>query len=132
MSNKLTDDKPAVKAAKVPRPAVAQPARPRLRVLAGPNGSGKSTIKSDLKPHWIGVFVNADEMERDLKATSGYLSLDNLGISGEILEVLKRIKQSLKTSGLESRLDLPALLADIKIDKTMTLWVPGLLAPIPE
>jgi predicted ABC-type ATPase len=26
-------------------------------VLAGPNGSGKSTIKRELKPQWIGVFV---------------------------------------------------------------------------
>jgi predicted ABC-type ATPase len=38
-------------------------AQPRLRVLAGPNGSGKSTIKGELKPEWIGVFVNADEIE---------------------------------------------------------------------
>ena len=39
-------------------------AQPRLRVLAGPNGSGKSAIQSELKPQWIGVFINVDEIER--------------------------------------------------------------------
>jgi hypothetical protein len=68
---------------KPPQAPAAQPAQPRLRVLAGPNGSGKSTIKSDLKPQWIGVFVNADEMERDLVASAGFLSLRSLGVSGD-------------------------------------------------
>lgn len=68
----------AAKAAKPPQAPAAQPAQPRLRVLAGPNGSGKSTIKPDLKPQWIGVFVNADEMERDLVASVGFLSLRSL------------------------------------------------------
>jgi predicted ABC-type ATPase len=103
----------------------AQAAQPRLRVLAGPNGSGKSTIKRDLKPQWIGVFVNADEIERDLKATQGLLSLGKLGLSMELGGTLKRIKHSLKTSGLEKRLALPDLLAGIRRDKAMRLWVPG-------
>lgn len=40
---------------------------PRLRVFAGPNGSGKSTILPELKAEWIGVYVNADEIEKTLK-----------------------------------------------------------------
>lgn len=100
-------------------------AKPRLRVLAGPNGSGKSTIKSDLKPQWIGVFVNADEMERDLKATQGLLNLSNLGITGERAGALDRLQQSLKASGLEKRIDVRALLSGMTLDSTMVLRVPG-------
>ncbi len=37
---------------------------PRLRVFAGPNGSVKSTIKEALRPEWLGVYVNADEIEK--------------------------------------------------------------------
>lgn len=115
----------AAKAAKPPQAPAAQPAQPRLRVLAGPNGSGKSTIKPDLKPQWIGVFVNADEMERDLVASVGFLSLRSLGVSGEPAVVLKRIKKRLETFGLEKRLDLQALLAGMTLDDAMRLWVPG-------
>lgn len=96
MSSKPAGDGPAAKTARAPSPAPAQPAQPRLRVLAGPNGSGKSTIKPDLKPQWIGVFVNADEMEKDLKASGGYLKLGGLGVNGKPGVVLKRIRKSLK------------------------------------
>lgn len=122
MSSKSAGREPRVIATPSTRSTTAQP---RLRVLAGPNGSGKSTIKSELKPQWIGVFVNADEMERDLKTTRGFLSLRQLGIGGEVVGVLDRIKQSLKTFGLEGRLDLPALLSGLALDDSMMLWVPG-------
>ncbi|MCF5467704.1 zeta toxin family protein [Pseudomonas syringae] len=39
---------------------------PRLRVFAGPNGSGKSTIKRILGPDLIYIYVNADDLERDV------------------------------------------------------------------
>lgn len=42
----------------------------RLRILAGPNGSGKSSVYRSLKQnknfHW-GIFVNADEIEKQLR-----------------------------------------------------------------
>ena len=41
--------------------------QPRIRMFAGPNGSGKSTIKDYLAPHQIGAYLNADELEKDLK-----------------------------------------------------------------
>ena len=125
MSSKPADDETAAKTARSTPLAPAQPAQPRLRVLAGPNGSGKSTIKPDLKPQWIGVFVNADEMEKDLKASGGYLQLGSLGVTGKPGVVLKRIRKSLKTFGLEQRLDLPKLLEGMTLDKALTLWVPG-------
>lgn len=40
---------------------------PRLRMFAGPNGSGKSTIKEMLLPEWLGVYVNADEIEKTIR-----------------------------------------------------------------
>lgn len=41
--------------------------QPRIRMFAGPNGSGKSTIKDYLAPHQIGAYLNADELEKELK-----------------------------------------------------------------
>ena len=41
---------------------------PRLRMFAGPNGSGKSTIKDVLPPQWLGIYVNADEIEKTIRA----------------------------------------------------------------
>ena len=47
---------------------------PRLRMFAGPNGSGKSTIKDNLPQAWLGVYINADEIEKLIRA-NGFLSL---------------------------------------------------------
>ncbi len=44
---------------------------PRLRMFAGPNGSGKSTLKDALPEQWLGVYVNADEIEKKLRTGSG-------------------------------------------------------------
>jgi predicted ABC-type ATPase len=38
---------------------------PRLRIFAGPNGSGKSTIKDMLPQAWLGVYINADDIEKN-------------------------------------------------------------------
>lgn len=43
---------------------------PRIRMFAGPNGSGKSTIKEYLLPRHIGAYLNADELEKNLKSNS--------------------------------------------------------------
>ena len=50
--------------------------QPRIRMFAGPNGSGKSTIKEYLLPHHIGAYLNADELEYQLKH-SAVLHLDH-------------------------------------------------------
>lgn len=100
-------------------------AQPRLRVLAGPNGSGKSTIKSELKPEWIGVFVNADEIERSLRATSGTLDLASLGISGPPARVLRRFEEHVRRSTFAEALGLHALLGNLSVDAALCLHVPG-------
>lgn len=47
---------------------------PRFRVFAGPNGSGKSTIKGEIDPALIKMYVNADDLEKEAK-TSGFIDL---------------------------------------------------------
>lgn len=42
-------------------------ATPRLRMFAGPNGSGKSTIKSVIAPSLLGVYINPDDIEKDIR-----------------------------------------------------------------
>ena len=71
--------------------AAAEIARPRLRVFAGPNGSGKSTIQELLKPEWIGVYINADDIEKQLGRT-GTLDLGAHGLvsAPEVLQQRQR------------------------------------------
>ena len=106
------------------RPDSKSAAQPRLRVLAGPNGSGKSTIKDQLKPEWIGVFVNADEIERALRETSGTLDLKALGITGEPADVLGRMEARLRRSSFAQSLGLNALVGSMTIDAALHLRVP--------
>lgn len=40
---------------------------PRVRVFAGPNGSGKSTLKSVLDKKLLGVYLNPDEIEQEIR-----------------------------------------------------------------
>lgn len=48
-------------------------------MIAGPNGSGKSTLQAGLPDHWIGTFLNADNVQRSLESADGFdlASLDN-------------------------------------------------------
>jgi predicted ABC-type ATPase len=43
-----------------------------MRMFAGPNGSGKSVLKSYLSPRLLGVYLNPDEIQRDIEL-SGFL-----------------------------------------------------------
>ena len=43
--------------------------QPRIRMFAGPNGSGKSTVKEYLLPHHIGAYLNADDLEHNLRSS---------------------------------------------------------------
>ncbi len=74
---------------------------PRLRIFAGPNGSGKSTIKEMLPPQWLGVYVNADDLESRLKIDGG-IDLETFGIASS----QSAINSFLKTSGLALRDDV--------------------------
>lgn len=64
-------------------------------------------------------------MEKTLKISHGFLTLRDLGVTGEPSMVMQRIKGSLQSFGLGNRLDMPALLAGITLDESLRLWVPG-------
>lgn len=68
-------------------------ATPRLRVFAGPNGSGKSTLKDRLLPEWLGVYVNADEIEKTIR-TKASLSLSEFSISAAADELAAFLRAS--------------------------------------
>ena len=52
----------------------------RLRMFAGPNGSGKSTVKSVIAPELLGVYLNPDEIEKEVKR-NGYYDVRGLKLS---------------------------------------------------
>ena len=56
----------------------------RLRIFAGPNGSGKSSLYQNFPPNIrLGVYVNADEIEKTLRQ-SGRLNLEAFKITSDI------------------------------------------------
>lgn len=59
-----------------------------MRVFAGPNGSGKTTIINSLRSEiGFGIYVNADDIEKQLKESSILLfSLYNLTVTTEQLQ----------------------------------------------
>ncbi|MDP2417819.1 MAG: hypothetical protein Q8M33_10075 [Hydrogenophaga sp.] len=67
--------------------------QPRLRVFAGPNGSGKSTLKEVLPESLLGVYVNADDIEKLIRA-DGYLSLGEFSIEATAAELSEFLAQS--------------------------------------
>ena len=40
---------------------------PRLRMFAGPNGSGKSTLNGVISKELLGIYINPDEIEKEIK-----------------------------------------------------------------
>lgn len=60
---------------------------PRLRMFAGPNGSGKSTFKSIIRPELLGVFINPDEIEKEIQ-NYDFLDLKNYRVDTTEKEIL--------------------------------------------
>lgn len=67
-------------------------------MFAGPNGSGKSTLKSILPPKLLGVYINADEIERDIRL-KGFLDFDDWSITAEAHEILAFFHESILLRG---------------------------------
>lgn len=66
---------------------------PRLRMFAGPNGSGKSTIKSVVPAGLLGVYVNPDEIQRDIEDRD-FLNVRDYGVETTEEEILPFFKNS--------------------------------------
>lgn len=58
-----------------------------MRVFAGPNGSGKSTLKSVLDKKLLGVYLNPDEIEQEMRRQR-FLDFATYGVSTTAGEVL--------------------------------------------
>lgn len=66
-------------------------------MFAGPNGSGKSTIKDILPAAWLGVYVNADEIEKSVRAT-GCLDWAAFGLDVDQAELMSFLQTSILLS----------------------------------
>ncbi len=62
-------------------------------MFAGPNGSGKSTLKSVLSPELLGVYLNPDDIERELKA-QGFLNIEGYDVKATEAEVRAFFRES--------------------------------------
>ena len=76
----------------------------RLRIFAGPNGSGKSTLAKALKNPKdkrikLGVFVNADEIEKELKK-EGFISLFKYY---RFKSTTKKLREYIQNHGMSSK-----------------------------
>lgn len=60
---------------------------PRLRMFAGPNGSGKSTIKAVIRPELLGVYVNPDDIEKEIRDFD-FLDLNSYQVETTEAEIL--------------------------------------------
>jgi predicted ABC-type ATPase len=62
-------------------------------MFAGPNGSGKSTLRSSLPKELLGVYLNPDEIEQEIRR-QGFLDFAVYGVTTAADEVLPFFKRS--------------------------------------
>lgn len=92
-------------------------------MFAGPNGSGKSTLPTKLKPQWVGMYVNADEIEKALRTQPGGLDLGVFGISCTPDE----FRAFLKGSALLANKGHLAEALDFRLDGARLTYEPALV-----
>lgn len=66
---------------------------PRLRMFAGPNGSGKSTIKGMVPTELLGVYLNPDEIQKEIEERN-FLDLRSYGVETTKEEILPFFSES--------------------------------------
>lgn len=65
----------------------------RLRIFAGPNGSGKSTITSVLSQELLGIYINPDDMEKEIRENH-HLDLKEYQVETNQQEILSFFQNS--------------------------------------
>lgn len=65
----------------------------RLRMFAGPNGSGKSTFKTMIRRELLGVYINPDEIEKEI-CDHGFLDFGAYYVKTTRKEVLDFFNRS--------------------------------------
>ena len=78
---------------------------PRLRMFAGPNGSGKSTIKDAIPEYLLGVYLNADDIEKQIKLTAQF-DLSPYGVNVDDVLAFFRQSKFLAKNQLLDQIDL--------------------------
>jgi predicted ABC-type ATPase len=78
---------------------------PRLRMFAGPNGSGKSTIKDAVPEYLLGIYLNADDIEKQIKLTAQF-DLSPYRANQEVALAFFRQSSFLAKSNLLNQIDL--------------------------
>jgi predicted ABC-type ATPase len=80
---------------------------PRVRMFAGPNGSGKSTLNTILNEKLLGMYINADEIEKKIK-TFDFLDLGSYDIDTTTEEIYSFFMHHplIQKSGLEDEASL--------------------------
>lgn len=66
---------------------------PRLRIFAGPNGSGKSLLKSYLPKELLGIYLNPDEIEQEIRR-QGFLDFKTYGVTTTAEQALSFFRNS--------------------------------------
>jgi hypothetical protein len=79
-------------------------------MFAGPNGSGKSTLKAILPKELLGVYLNPDEIEQQIR-NRGFLDFTAFGLTSPAEETLQFFRNSsfLISAGLEGSANQPSL-----------------------
>lgn len=72
-------------------------------MFAGPNGSGKSSLKSLLRPEWLGIYLNPDEIQRQIEV-EGRLDFSTFDLEIEALVLLKYLSNA--TLLVQNKLEL--------------------------
>lgn len=85
--------KPCCSGTKTGTGAKMSTATPRMRMFAGPNGSGKSIIKGVIEPELLGVYINPDDIEKEI-FSFGFLDFSFYGVETTADEVLLFFRQS--------------------------------------
>ena len=62
-------------------------------MFARPNGSGKSTIKNAIKAQLLGVYINPDDIEKEI-TTLGYLDFTHYNVMCDAKEVMDFFQKS--------------------------------------
>lgn len=91
---------------------------PRVRMFAGPNGSGKSTVINAIDKSLVKLFLNADNLERDLKQTP-VLDLCNYHCDINPIELIA----FLRGQNTSVRSDQPAITVEPTIQGTTVNFI---------
>ena len=87
-------------------------------MFAGPNGSGKSTIKDIISKELLGIYINPDDIEKNIKE-SGYLDFNNFEIKASEKEILDFFKNSI----LLKSVNLQDKILDLKYENNKIIFI---------